>query len=127
MRRYIGTFRHRKLGVRANGMTVWRIPEEKMEEKGMILASSAMVSHCYGRTSFPEFPYNLYSMLHGPDSDSLREAAEDLSKKIGCEDYLILQSPVEFKKVRLRYFLPELDKWEQVCGILADDPARVTA
>ncbi|RMG44849.1 MAG: Lrp/AsnC family transcriptional regulator [Candidatus Dadabacteria bacterium] len=111
LRRYVGTFRHRKLGVTANGMTVWNVPENQLEEKGFMLAGFSGVSHCYARNTAPGFPYSLYAMLHGPDSQYLRRTADEISQKLGCSDYLILESPTEFKKCRLRYFLPELDDW----------------
>lgn len=111
LRRYIGTFRHRKMGISSNGMTVWNIKSADLLEKGMILASAKEVSHCYARNSFPGFDYTLYTMLHAPNKEKLFDIADDLSKQINCEEYLILESPTEFKKTRLKYFLPELDSW----------------
>jgi len=119
VRRYIGTFRHRKMGVSANGMTVWNIPQEKLARCGRLLADSPEVSHCYARTNVDDFPYTLYSMLHGPDGSSLQETARTLAERIECDDYLILESPTEFKKTRLRYFLKELDEWWDSHGKLA--------
>jgi len=111
IRRYVGTLRHRKLGVRANGMVVWRAASEELEAAGERLAQAPEVSHCYARNSIAGFPYTLYSMLHGPTRDSCRELARDLSREVGIEDYAVLFSEREFKKQRLRYFLPELDRW----------------
>ena len=111
LRRYIGTFRHRKMGISSNGMVVWNITPEEQTEKGSLLASASEVSHCYARNNFPGFDYSVYSMLHAPDQDTLHKTAARLSEKIGCADYLILESPTEYKKTRLRYFLPELDEW----------------
>jgi len=111
IRRYVGTLRHRKLGVRANGMVVWCVPESLSAEVGAQLANAPEVSHCYARNAIAGFPYTLYSMIHGPDRDSCREVAAQLSRETGVEDYAVLFSEREFKKVRLRYFLPELDHW----------------
>ncbi len=111
LRRYVATFRHRKMGISSNGMTVWNVHPANLAQAGKKLATAREVSHCYARSTFAGFPYNLYSMLHGPDSSSLEVRAAELSREIGAEDYLILESPTEFKKTRLRYFLPELTEW----------------
>jgi DNA-binding Lrp family transcriptional regulator len=111
IRRYVGTLRHRKLGVRANGMVVWRVAEAELERVGGRLAEAPDVSHCYARNPIPGFAYSLYSMIHGPDRESCRAIAEDLSRSIEVDDYAVLFSEREFKKARLRYFLPELDRW----------------
>jgi DNA-binding Lrp family transcriptional regulator len=111
IRRYVGTLRHRKLGVRENGMVVWRVAPEEIETVGERLARAPEVSHCYARNSIEGFPYTLYSMLHGPTRESCQELARHLSREVGIDDYAVLFSEREFKKQRLRYFLPELDRW----------------
>lgn len=112
VRRYVGTFHHRRLGVHGNGMAVWNVPEERLAALGEQLARVSEVSHCYARTAIPGFPYRLYSMLHGPDAASCERLAARLAVELQADDYLVLQSRVEFKKCRLRYFLPELGEWE---------------
>jgi len=117
IRRYVGTLRHRKLGVRENAMVVWRIPEDQVAEAGQELAGAPGVSHCYARNAVEGFPYTVYSMVHGPSRESCEKMARELSEKTGQEDYAVLFSEREFKKERLRYFLPELDAWwEQRTG-----------
>jgi len=111
LRRYVGTLRHRKLGVKENGMVVWRVSEDEVQAAGERLAQAPEVSHCYARNPIPNFPYTLYSMVHGPSRESCHEIASALSRQTGLEDYAVLFSEREFKKQRLRYFLPELDRW----------------
>jgi DNA-binding Lrp family transcriptional regulator len=111
IRRYVGTLRHRKLGVKENGMVVWRVAEDEIQVAGERLARAPEVSHCYARNPLPNFPYTLYSMVHGPSRESCGEIARALSHKTGLGDYSVLFSEREFKKQRLRYFLPELDRW----------------
>jgi DNA-binding Lrp family transcriptional regulator len=111
VRRYVGTLRHRKLGVRENGMVVWRASEDEVQAAGERLAKAPEVSHCYARNPLPNFSYTLYSMVHGPSRESCREIARELSRETGLADYAVLFSEREFKKQRLRYFLPELDRW----------------
>lgn len=111
MRRYVGTFRHRRLGVHGNGMVVWRVPEAELPRVGPELAATREVSHCYARNAIPGFPYTLYSMVHGPTEEACREVAAGAAARIGDWERLILFSSRELKKCRLRYFLPELDAW----------------
>jgi DNA-binding Lrp family transcriptional regulator len=111
IRRYVATLRHRKLGVRANGMVVWTVPDERIEEVGSQLAAAPEISHCYARNPIQGFPYNVYSMAHGPDRRTCQAVAARLSRETGIDDYSVLFSEREFKKTRLRYFLPELDAW----------------
>ena len=116
IRRYVATFRHRQVGVHGNVLVVWNVAEGRLEEVGLQLAAVPEVSHCYGREAFCGFPYTLYSMIHGPDEVSCLRLAAELSSMTGVEDYLPLPSRREFKKCRLRYFLPELDEWWKSCG-----------
>ncbi len=111
VRRYVGTLRHRKLGVRENGMVVWRVAADAVMAVGQQLAGAPEVSHCYARNAIEGFPYALYSMVHGPSRESCHAVARALAQKTGEEDYAVLFSEREFKKERLRYFLPELDRW----------------
>ncbi len=111
IRKYVATFHHRRIGVRGNGMVVWSAPEDRLPELGQAMSKAPEVSHCYARNPIEGFPYTLYSMLHGPDEAACRAVAARLSREVGLDDYLILFSTREYKKCRLRYFLPELDAW----------------
>jgi DNA-binding Lrp family transcriptional regulator len=121
IRRYVGTVRHRRLGVRENGMVVWRVPEDRVAAVGQRLAEAPEVSHCYARNPIDGFPYTLYSMVHGPDRAACEETAGRLAERTGIADYAVLFSEREFKKARLRYFLPELDAWWEARAV--DDRA----
>jgi len=118
VRKYIATFNHRNLGVSYNAMTVWKVPETEIELKGNELANFPEVSHCYSRETFSEFPYNLYSMIHGPDESTVHQIVKNISNQIHLFDYLILYSPIEYKKTRLKYFLLDLEEWEKNINIL---------
>ena len=111
IRRYGGTFRHRKLGVQGNGMVVWNVDKKQLKKVGEALSQQPEVSHCYARNQIKDFPYTLYSMIHGPNQQHCKEVAKRVSDKLKIRDYIILFSTQEFKKCRLRYFLPELDIW----------------
>lgn len=111
LRRYVATFRHRKLGVRGNGMVVWDVSHARRDEVGRRLAAAPEVSHCYARAAAPGFPYTVYSMIHGPDEAAVRTVADRLADEVGVTERAVLFSTRELKKARLRYFLPELADW----------------
>jgi len=111
IRKYVATLRHKRMGVRANGMVVWDVAADSVREAGAKVAAAPQVSHCYARNPIEGFPYTLYSMIHGPDEESVRRVAADLSKSTAVDRYAVLFSTREFKKCRLRYFLPELTEW----------------
>lgn len=98
IRRYGALVSHRLLGFVANAMTVWHVPAERVEEVGAALASSAHVSHCYERPAFPEFPFNLYAMVHERSREQCLSVIEDLARDCGEGPPAVLWSTKEFKK-----------------------------
>lgn len=111
IRRYVATFRQRNLGVRGNAMVVWNVSDEELDETGRRLARAPEVSHCYARERLLNFPYALYSVVHGPNDTSCRELVSRLATVVGTNDYEMLVTKRELKKCRLRYFLPDLERW----------------
>jgi DNA-binding Lrp family transcriptional regulator len=68
---------HYKLGYRFNGMTVWNVPDDKIDELGQKIGRLDFVSHCYHRPRhLPLWPYNLFAMVHG-------KSQEDVDRQIG--------------------------------------------
>ena len=104
MRRFAAILRHRDAGFVANGMIVWKVPEEKIDEIGMKLAEFPQVSHCYRRPVYQDWPYNLFSMVHARTNSAAEKLAIEMSKHVGITDYRILFSSREFKKERVKYF-----------------------
>jgi len=113
LRRIGAILYHRKAGYTANGMSVWRVEEEdRLDALGRLLASYKGVSHCYERTPHPpNWPYNLYAMIHGKSKEEVDGLVERVSKESGIKDYQILYSTREFKKTRVRYFTEEIYRW----------------
>jgi siroheme decarboxylase len=104
MRRFAAILRHRDAGFYGNGMVVWKVPEEEIDEIGYKLASFPQVSHCYRRPVYQDWRFNLFSMIHARTSDAAEKIAADMSEIVGIKDYRILFSLREFKKERVRYF-----------------------
>lgn len=105
MRRYSAMLNHRQAGFQANGMAVWKVPPERSEEVGRILAAHPTVTHCYQRPSFPDWPYTHFSMIHATTKEECEEVARELSRQTAITDYQVLYSYREYKKTRIRYFV----------------------
>ena len=105
LRRMGAMIAHRVAGVDANGMIVWDVPEGRLEEIGSKLTAAREVTHCYARPRHPEWPYTLYTMVHGRSRSACRRIAERLSEEVGIEQYKVVFSTREFKKTSPRYFV----------------------
>jgi DNA-binding Lrp family transcriptional regulator len=104
IRRFGASLRHQKAGFIANAMIAWQVPEQKIEETGASMAQYKEVSHCYQRITHPDWPYNLYTMVHGNDEEACRQIAQKIALKTGIKDYVLLFSEKEFKKTSMRFF-----------------------
>ncbi|MBZ4659809.1 MAG: Lrp/AsnC family transcriptional regulator [Desulfacinum sp.] len=104
IRRFAAVLNHREVGFGANGMVVWRCDPDRIDSMGQILAGYPEVSHCYHRPAHPQWPYNLYAMIHGRTEEECRAIAQRLAHAVGLSDYQILFSTREFKKIRLKLF-----------------------
>jgi siroheme decarboxylase len=105
MRRFAAILRHREAGFVANGMVVWHVPDNKIDEVGFRLAAFPQVSHCYRRPVYPDWRFNLFSMVHARTLQAAEKIAAEMSETVGIRDYQILFSLREFKKERVKYFV----------------------
>jgi DNA-binding Lrp family transcriptional regulator len=104
IRRMGAMIRHIEAGIGFNGMVVWTVNPNRIEEVGNILASSPEVSHCYQRPPFGEKKGTLFTMVHSDSKEKCLETVRDLAEKTKAEDYQILFSKRELKKVSMTYF-----------------------
>lgn len=102
IRRFAAAIGHRALGIVANAMIVWKVPERDVERIGQIMASFEDVTHCYERTAEPEWPYNLYAMVHSRSREECVRMASEIARATGVKDYKILFSEAEYKKTSAR-------------------------
>lgn len=112
MRRFAAVLHHRKAGFGANAMGVWAVADEKVEEVGQLMSSFAAVSHCYLRPSYSDWPYNIFTMVHGRSPEDCEATLAAIAEKAGISERSSLYSTREYKKVRVKYFMPDLDEWE---------------
>ena len=106
VRRFGATIRHQRSGFEANAMTAWQVAESEVETVGRTMARYAEVSHCYRRDPTPNWPYNLYTMIHGRDEQSCFETARKIARETGVDRYTLLFSRKEMKKTSMVYFPP---------------------
>ena len=96
---------HYKLGFTANGMSVWDVADERVDALGVCVAALPAVSHCYRRPRhLPQWPYNLFAMLHGRSRDEVQQQADRIEALLGnaCRSHDILYSTAILKKTGLR-------------------------
>ncbi|MRI83808.1 MAG: Lrp/AsnC family transcriptional regulator [Nitratiruptor sp.] len=114
MRRFATILYHRRAGFVANAMVVWDV--DRPEEVGEVVAQYKAVSHCYLRPTYPNWPYALFSMIHGRSREEVEEVVQQIARQIEPRDYRYLYSTREFKKQRIKYFSPEFALWEDRYG-----------
>ncbi|WP_292463527.1 siroheme decarboxylase subunit beta [Methanolobus sp.] len=102
IRRFGASIGHRDIGILANAMCIWNVPEERVEDVGRIMASFPEVTHCYERPRRPEWEYNLFTMVHSYTREDCEQVASRISESTGVKDYRLLFSEREFKKTGVR-------------------------
>jgi len=111
MRRYSAVLHHRRSGFKANAMIVWKVPEERSEEVGIMMAGHDAVTHCYERPTFPDWPYTHFTMVHATTPEGCEQINNEISEATGITERMVLYSTREYKKTRVRYFVPDYDEY----------------
>jgi siroheme decarboxylase len=114
LRRVAAILYHRRAGFSANGMGVWKVPEDQILEVGGIMAATRGVSHCYQRPTYDDWPYSVFTMAHGRSKEECDAVLDSIAEKcdMGPDDRSTLYSSTEYKKIRLQYFTPDYAEWE---------------
>jgi DNA-binding Lrp family transcriptional regulator len=112
LRRVAAILFHRRAGYSANGMGVWRVPEERILELAPLMASFRGISHCYQRPTYQDWPYSVFTMAHGRSKDECDAILDSIEERTGVDERATLYSSTEFKKIRLLYFTDEYKRWE---------------
>lgn len=106
IKRFGVVVRHRELGYTANAMLVHDIPDERVSELGRALAEEAAVTLCYRRPRvLPDWPYNLFCMIHGRERGEVEATIADLRRRHGLADcaHDVLFSLTRYKQNGARY------------------------
>ncbi len=114
LRRVAAILYHRRAGFSANGMGVWRVPEDRILEVGARMAAVRGISHCYQRPTYPDWPYSVFTMAHGRSKEECDAILDGIAEEhdLHGDDRAVLYSSTEFKKIRLHYFTDDYARWE---------------
>jgi len=86
IRRFGIVARHHELGYRANAMVVWNVPDDQVDELGRSLAAVDFITLCYCRPRrLPDWPYNLFCMIHGRSRDTVTQQIQEIISRFGLE------------------------------------------
>jgi len=113
LRRVAAILFHRRAGFSANGMGVWRVPDERIMELGPKMAAFRGISHCYQRPTYKDWPYSVFTMAHGRSKEECDSILDSIASQTGISDRATLYSSTEFKKIRLLYFTEDYRAWER--------------
>jgi len=106
IKRYGVVVRHRELGYRANGMVVWDVPDDQVSNLGQCIGRFPCVTLSYRRPRrLPDWPYNLFTMVHGCDRDEVTQKVQEIVETCGLHDFnqTILFSTRRFKQRGAQY------------------------
>ena len=114
LRRVAAILFHRRAGFSANGMGVWRVPDDKIAEYGPRMAAFRGISHCYERPTYEDWRYQIFTMAHGRSKEECDAILDAIAAEMpDIQDRATLYSSTEFKKVRLLYFTDDFANWER--------------
>jgi len=88
-------------------MIVWKVPEERSEEIGTIMAEHPAVTHCYQRPIYEDWPYSHFTMVHGTSAEECERFGNEIAEATGMDERALVYSLREYKKTRVRYFVEE--------------------
>ncbi len=105
IRRFGVSLKHQKTGYTHNAMVAWKITPANADTAGAKAAEHPLISHVYYRpSSAPDWPYELYTMIHGRSPDECKAVIADLRASTCLEEFAILESVRELKKTSMTYF-----------------------
>jgi siroheme decarboxylase len=113
LRRVAAILYHRRAGFSANGMGVWKVPDERIHDVGRQMAAVRGISHCYQRPTYADWPYSVFTMAHGRSKEECDAILDSIAEMTGIQERSTLYSSTEFKKIRLLYFTDEFKAWER--------------
>ncbi|MCW2959381.1 MAG: putative transcriptional regulator, AsnC family [Solirubrobacterales bacterium] len=113
LRRVAAILFHRRAGFSANGMGVWAVPEDRIDELGPRMAAVRGISHCYQRPTYEDWRFSVFTMAHGRSKEECDAVLDSIAESTGITDRATLYSSTEFKKIRLLYFTDDFKNWER--------------
>ena len=100
VRRFGALVKPNDLGFSANALVAWKVPENRVQEVGSCLSKYQQVTHCYERKTIAgKWEYNLYTVMHALERETIEQLVKNLSEATAVNDYLILYSTRDLKKL----------------------------
>lgn len=112
LRKYSGIPQKKKPSISATAMGVWVVPDGKIEDFGAQMLKHREVSHCYLRPVYEDWPYNVFTTVHGKTVDECDGVLQTISSQTGVQEMRALYPTQEFKRTRVVYFSPSDEAWE---------------
>lgn len=100
IRRFAGIVKHNRAGYNYNAMLAFEVEDDYCDIAGEKLSEYAFISHCYRRSTYPDWPYNLYAMMHSHDELEFQEKLASIRDDFHYKSMIVLPSVKEFKKTR---------------------------
>jgi siroheme decarboxylase len=116
LRRFAATVQSRKPGFSASAMGVWIVPDARVEEYAERFVQHRAVSHCHLRTTYPDWPYNLYTTVRARSVDECESVINDLAADFQLSGKQTLFPLKEYRKSGLDLFSPAAGEWERMWG-----------
>lgn len=110
IRRIGAMIRHIEAGIGSNGMIVWKVDPQRIEDVGAALAGFPEVTHCYERPPFGAKGGTLFTMVHASSEEGCLQIVRRMAESVGVHEYEILFSDRELKKVSMTYFDEDRDE-----------------
>lgn len=114
IRRYGAVVRHRSLGYTSNVLVAWNVPDERINQFKAVIDVLDEVSHGYERTSYPEWNYNVYTMIHGHSEGECLATVKRIAYALELSEYVLLFTKKELKKgkTHVAAFYPAVNAYE---------------
>ena len=105
IRKVGAVLRHPKVGFTANVLCAWEVPPEKLADTVRSMCAHPAISHCYERKTLPDWPYNVYTMIHGENHDGCEAIIDKIAAANGLTNKQLLYTVREWKKESMKYFV----------------------
>lgn len=105
IRKVGAVLRHPKVGFIANVLCAWEVPAEKLADTVRNMCDHPAISHCYKRETAPDWPYNIYTMIHGESHAECESVIDQIAQSNGLTNKQLLFTVREWKKESMKYFV----------------------
>lgn len=113
MRRYAAVLNHTQAGARANVLVAWQVHPGQEDLAGKQCAALHAISHCYLRPQMPDWPYTLYTMIHGRSRSECKLTIEEIAAVTALGGRCELWTMTQYKKKRMALLDGQQLEWER--------------